>query len=166
MLMGNSVEGRFPFLDANLAEFARRLPAEHKMRGMDEKHLLKRAFADLVPEEILRRPKQPYRAPDSASFFSSAPPAWIDDVTSPTAVADAGIFQPVIVEKLLEKCRRNGGRGVSNTDNMRLVAVLSTQLLDRLFLSGNTHSFSQAAPPAPMAVFDHVQDQSGTTVSS
>ena len=70
MLMANSVEGRFPFLDRDVVEFANRLPARHKLFGLDEKHLLKRAFADLVPEQIRRRPKQPYRAPDAASFFS------------------------------------------------------------------------------------------------
>ena len=41
--------------------------------GLDEKYLLKRAFADLVPDEIIHRPKQPYRAPDAASFFSARP---------------------------------------------------------------------------------------------
>ena len=63
MLMANSVEGRFPFLDPDVVEFANALPARHKLFGLDEKYLLKRAFADLVPDEIIHRPKQPYRAP-------------------------------------------------------------------------------------------------------
>ena len=56
MLMANSVEGRFPFLDRDVVDFANQLPARHKLFGLEEKYLLKRAFADLVPEEILDRP--------------------------------------------------------------------------------------------------------------
>ena len=55
MLMANSVEGRFPFLDPEVVAFASALPARHKLFGLDEKFLLKQAFADLVPEEILYR---------------------------------------------------------------------------------------------------------------
>ena len=73
MLMANSVEGRFPFLDRDVVDFANALPARHKLFGLEEKYLLKRAFADLVPDDIIHRPKQPYRAPDAASFFAAGP---------------------------------------------------------------------------------------------
>ena len=43
MLMGNSVEGRFPFLDAEVMELANGLPAAYKLKVLDEKHVLKRA---------------------------------------------------------------------------------------------------------------------------
>ena len=151
MLMGNSIEGRFPFLDVEVGRYASTLPARQKILGLDEKHLLKRAFADLIPQEILRRTKQPYRAPDAASFFQGGTPDWVSDVTSEAAIRDIGIFRPEVVTRLLLKARRQQGRGLSNTDNMRLVAVLSTQLLGRQFLG----TYRQpAAPPAPMAVFD------------
>ncbi|MER7557252.1 asparagine synthase (glutamine-hydrolyzing) [Nocardioides sp. NPDC126508] len=152
MLMGNSVEGRFPFLDPHVAELAGRVPAEHKIHGLDEKHLLKRAFADLVPEQILRRPKQPYRAPDAAAFFAGGTPDWVVDVTSVSALEAAGVFRPELVQRLLEKARRTGGRGLGNTDNMRLVAVLSTQLLHSELLTGP--AARAATPPEPLTVFD------------
>ena len=82
MLMANSVEGRFPFLDRDVVELANALPARHKLFGLEEKYLLKRAFADLVPADILHRPKQPYRAPDAASFFATGAPDWVGEVTS------------------------------------------------------------------------------------
>ena len=94
MLMANSVGGPLPVPRPDVVEFANRLPARHKLCGLDEKHLLKRAFEDLVPEQIRRRPKQPYRAPDAASFFSGAPPEWLTEVTSPAALAAAGVFDP------------------------------------------------------------------------
>lgn len=156
MLMASSVEGRFPFLDKDVIELANRLPARHKLCGLDEKHLLKIAFADLVPEQIRARPKQPYRSPDTASFFSGPPPEWLTDVTSPAALADAGVFAPRPVAGLLAKAARTGGVRAGNTDNMRLLAVLSTQLLhQQLVVDGGTAS--DAAPPAPMTVIDRVQ---------
>ncbi|OIJ24096.1 asparagine synthase (glutamine-hydrolyzing) [Nocardioides luteus] len=161
MLMGNSVEGRFPFLDPHVAELAGRVPAGHKIHGLDEKHLLKRAFADLVPEEILRRPKQPYRAPDAAAFFAGGTPDWVADVTTASALEAAGVFRPELVQRLLEKARRTGGRGLGNTDNMRLVAVLSTQLLHSELLSGP--AARAAAPPEPLTVFDTTLEPTGRT---
>ncbi|GGR48889.1 asparagine synthase (glutamine-hydrolyzing) [Nocardioides luteus] len=161
MLMGNSIEGRFPFLDPHVAELAGRVPADHKIHGMDEKHLLKIAFADLVPEEILRRPKQPYRAPDAAAFFAGGTPDWVGDVTSVAALEAAGMFRPELVQRLLEKARRTRGRGLGNTDNMRLVAVLSTQLLHSELITGSV--FASAPPPEPLTVFDHTLEPIGRT---
>jgi asparagine synthase (glutamine-hydrolysing) len=162
MLMANSVEGRFPFLDKDVVELANRLPARHKLCGLDEKHLLKIAFADLVPEQIRSRPKQPYRSPDTASFFSGPPPEWLTEVTSPAALADAGVFEPRPVAGLLAKAARTGGVRAGNTDNMRLLAVLSTQLLhQQLVVDGG--AASDAPPPAPMTVIDRVQHARSTT---
>ncbi len=76
MLMGHSVEGRFPFLDHRLAEFAGTVPASIKLESLVEKSILKRGVADLLPEDILQRPKQPYRAPDAASFATPAGGRW------------------------------------------------------------------------------------------
>ena len=129
MLMGNSVEGRFPFLDRDVVELADSLPGWHKLFGLQEKYVLKKAFGDLVPDEILHRPKQPYRAPDAACFFGDAAPSWIGDVSSPQALRESGVFDPDQVAHLFAKAARNGGRAMSNTDNMRVLAVLSTQLL-------------------------------------
>jgi asparagine synthase (glutamine-hydrolysing) len=156
MLMANSVEGRFPFLDKDVVEFANRLPARHKLCGLDEKHLLKLAFEDLVPESIRRRPKQPYRAPDTASFFSDAPPDWLGDVTSPAALADAGVFAPRAVQGLLAKSARTRGVRTGNTDNMRLLAVVSTQLLHQQLIADAGRA-TDTAPPEPMTVIDRVQ---------
>ena len=130
MLMANSVEGRFPFLDPDVVAYSNALPSTFKLHVLDEKHVLKRAVADLVPAEILNRPKQPYRAPDAASFLGSAAPDYLDDVLAPARVVEAGIFEPGGVAALLAKCRgAQADRPLSNADNMAFVGVLSTQLL-------------------------------------
>jgi asparagine synthase (glutamine-hydrolysing) len=156
MLMAHSVEGRFPFLDRDVVALANTLPARHKLLGTDEKHILKKAFGDLLPPEIRARPKQPYRAPDAASFFGATEPSWVAEVTDPAAVSDAGIFDPRIVHALIDKCRRTGGVRMSNTDNMRLLAVLSTQLIHQQFIIGEASSGRDHAPASPLNVVDLV----------
>ena len=130
MLMAHSVEGRFPFLDPEVVAYCDALPSSVKLHVLDEKHVLKRAVADIVPAEILKRPKQPYRAPDAASFFGTAAPSYVDDVLAAAPVADAGLFDPQAVAGLVSKCRASEAKGaLSNADNMAFVGVLSTQLL-------------------------------------
>ncbi len=129
MLMAHSVEGRFPFLDVELTALADSVPASYKLRGLDEKHVLKRVAADLVPGEILARPKQPYRAPDALAFVAQ-PPDWVLEVVSERDVRAVGVFDPAGVARLWRKCRASGARGqLSNADNMALVGVLSTALV-------------------------------------
>jgi asparagine synthase (glutamine-hydrolysing) len=153
MLMAHSVEGRFPFLDPGVVELAAALPAWHKLCGLDEKHVLKRAFADLVPDEIVHRPKQPYRAPDAAAFFGPDQPDWVREVTSERALEEAGVFDPALVSGLVAKCERSAGRTLGNTDNMRALAVLSTQLLHDGFVVGNDWAAAERAlPDAEVAV--------------
>jgi len=137
MLMANSVEGRFPFLDKDVVALADSLPAAYKLRVLDEKHVVKRASADIVPREIIARKKQPYRAPDALSFVAKGAPDYIDEVLSESALRDANVFEPQAVTQLLRKCRARGSEGqFSNTDNMALVGALSTQLLHRQYVAG------------------------------
>lgn len=137
MLMAHSVEGRFPFLDVNVAELASSLPPRYKLRVLDEKHVLKRAAEGLVPEAIVRRKKQPYRAPDALSFVGPDAPEWVADCMSERALSAAGVFDPRAVGQLWRKCRAAGDRGqFSNSDNMAIAGVLSTQLLHTALIAG------------------------------
>ncbi len=152
MLMAHSVEGRFPFLDRQVAALAESLPARYKIRALDEKHVLKRAARGTVPDEILRRPKQPYRAPDALAFTGTAAREWIAEVASPAAVAAAGCFDPPTVQRLLDKCATQAERGqFSNADNMSVVGVLSTQLVHHHFIR---RRFTAAPPRAIRTVVD------------
>jgi asparagine synthase (glutamine-hydrolysing) len=157
MLMANSVEGRFPFfLDYRFVDYANQLPARQKLLALDEKHLLKISFADLVPQSILQRPKQPYRAPDAASFFNAGNPDWVDDLLSENMVKKAAVFSPKAVVSFTEKCRRVKGLGMSNTDNMRMVAILSTMLVYHHFIENDGEGRGDMPPPEPVTVIDHV----------
>ncbi|MFO7177330.1 MAG: asparagine synthase (glutamine-hydrolyzing) [Pseudomonadota bacterium] len=142
MAMAHSVEGRFPFLDADVVELANALPDDYKLRVLDEKHVVKRAAATILPARVLKRKKQPYRAPDALCFVGPKAPSWIHEVLSEGCLRDAGIFEPRAVRGLVEKCRaQSEAQQLSNTDNMALVGVLSTQLLYETFV--------RRAPAAP-----------------
>jgi asparagine synthase (glutamine-hydrolysing) len=154
MLMANSVEGRFPFLDCNLVNFANQLPARHKLLSLDEKHLLKVAAEDFIPVSILKRPKQPYRAPDAASFFYGGHLDWVEELTSEFKLREAGIFAPKAVARLTAKCRAVKGAKMSNTDNMRIVAILSAMLVYHQYIEQDGRGSSDEQPPKPMKIVD------------
>lgn len=63
MSMAVSLEARVPLLDHKLIEFVMRIPASMKMSGLETKYILKKAVKDLVPDEILNRPKQGFGMP-------------------------------------------------------------------------------------------------------
>jgi asparagine synthase (glutamine-hydrolysing) len=131
MLMGNSVEGRFPFLDHELAEAALAMPAAARLPLLQEKQLLKDAVADLLPPAIVSRPKQPYRAPDSAAFRGEGGRATALPLLTPEALAETGFWQPARVANLVRKWEAGGL--ASARENMAFVGVLSTQILARAF---------------------------------
>jgi asparagine synthase (glutamine-hydrolysing) len=132
--MGNSVEGRFPFLDHRVAEFAARLPDRVKLPGLREKHVLRRAAQPLLPPDIVRREKRPYRAPILRAFMGRGAPAYVGELLDEHRLRDAGVFAPTAVGQLVQKCRRNAEGFVSESDEMALVGVLSVMLLDDIFV--------------------------------
>lgn len=125
VMMANSVEGRFPFLDPRVIDFAASLPPDMKLHGLREKHILKQAARGLVPEPIIERPKQPYRAPDSQAF-AATPPAYLARTLSRNAVAKAGFFNAAAVEKLKNKVLHQ--ETASFRDDTAFVGIVSTQL--------------------------------------
>lgn len=142
MAMAHGVETRFPFLDHRLVEFAASIPAGMKLRGLREKHILRDATADLLPASISERTKQPYRAPDSASFHGAAGD-YADELLSAQAVGANGLFNPQATAKLLEKCRRDTVGGFR--DNAAFVGILSAQLWSREFSTASGQRAREAA---------------------
>ena len=130
MLMAHSVEGRYPFLDHRVIEFANTLPPHLKMRVLNEKYLLKKVAQGRLPEEILARKKQPYQAPAAASFFSPNAPEYVGELMSERKLEEFGYFSTSKVKLLTQKVRESiaNGRPISNRDNTSWLAVLSTQM--------------------------------------
>lgn len=107
MSMAMSVEARSPLEDYKLVELALRLPLEYKLRRGDFKTILKDAVADIVPREVLARPKWGFNPP--ASDWLRRPLRWlVDRFLSPEYVASVGIFRPETITRALESHRSGG----------------------------------------------------------
>lgn len=132
MSMAHSVEGRYPFLDHRLIEFCNFLPPTMKLRGLQEKFLLKKLGQRWLPDEIWRRPKRPYRAPIHRCFFTPKPPDYVRELLSPEQIRKVGLFKETAVTRLIQKIER--GLRLSETDDMALAGILSTQLVHHLFV--------------------------------
>ncbi|MEE9553776.1 MAG: asparagine synthase-related protein, partial [candidate division Zixibacteria bacterium] len=111
------------------------VPPWHKILGLKEKYLLKKAMSEELPPEITARVKQPYMAPDSNSFTQPDSPSYVDEMLSETALTKTGIFKPNYVSKLKAKCARLSHAHLSFKDNMSFIGILSTQLFTNQFIS-------------------------------
>jgi asparagine synthase (glutamine-hydrolysing) len=134
MTMAHSVEGRYPFLDHRVIEFAFKLPVRYRLNGLTEKFILKKIAKGVIPDRLVNRPKQPYRAPISSVFFGEKPTAYVDDLLSEDALVKSGYFDPQRVARLTDKCRRSAQGLTSERENMALVGILSTQLMHHQFI--------------------------------
>lgn len=131
MAMAHGVEGRFPFLDHRLVELSTRLPPALKLKGLTEKHILREVARDLLPELVGKRPKQPYRAPDSASFAGPAGQDVTARFLSEEAVTDTGLFDPRATAKLAQKAAARPLTGFR--DNAAFIGILSSQIWQKAF---------------------------------
>ena len=154
--MANSVEGRFPFLDFRLVEFCNRLPPHLKLNGMLEKFLLRKLAAPLLPPEIWKRVKRPYRAPIHRSFFQPEPPEYVKDMLSSDSIRQAGLFQPEMVDKLVQKA--SGGADLTEVEDMGLVGILSSQLVHDQFVK-SSHAFKDLPIGKPFKRFNLCQER-------
>lgn len=129
MAAANAVEGRYPFLDHRVIELASQIPPDYKLFGLKEKWVLKKTMRGAIPDTILKRPKQPYMAPDSNCFTQVHSPEYVRELLSEKRIAKAGVFNPTMASKLYEKCLKQSQAQMSFKDNMAFVGILSTQLL-------------------------------------
>ena len=136
MGMAHSVEGRYPFLDHRVIEFAARLPHNHKIRGLNEKYLMKKMMHGRLPDKVVHRSKQAYRAPVASSLTSERAPEYFREVLSPGMINKYGIFNPETVGRLLGKMGED--KNVTENENMAVAGILSTQILMDQFVYKNS----------------------------
>jgi asparagine synthase (glutamine-hydrolysing) len=132
MSMAHGVEGRFPFLDHRLFEFAAALPTGSRLRGFREKEVLRRWASRILPPRIEERRKPSYCSPDAPSFFGPSAPEWVSDHLTADALRRVGVFSPTSVGGLVRRCRAGLANGFR--ENQALVGVLSTQLWHHQFI--------------------------------
>ena len=104
--MAVSLEVRAPFLDARVAEFAASLPLEYKLKGSKGKYVLKKAVEDLLPKEILRRPKKGFGIP-IAEWLKNRLNPLLHDLLAPDRLKNQGLFNADFVQKLITEHEKN-----------------------------------------------------------
>jgi asparagine synthase (glutamine-hydrolysing) len=133
--MAHSVEGRYPFLDHRVVEYCLGLRSQDKIKGLNEKYILKKLMNGHLPESVVTRSKQAYRAPVASGLLSSGAPGYLREMLSSDALRKNGFFNPGSVERLVTKM--SSGELVTENENMALAGILSTQILSDLFVSKN-----------------------------
>jgi len=134
-----------------VVEFCNRLPPGVKLKGLTEKWLLRQVGRKLLPEEIWKRPKRPYRAPIHRSFFNERTPEYVSELLSEGAIRRSELFNPVAVSQLARKAA--SGAALSEVEDMALTGVLSTQLLHQQFVAGSRLGRSERFEPVKVVEY-------------
>ena len=130
MTMANSMELRVPFLDHKVMEFAWSLPSHYKLNGFTTKYILKKAFADKVPSEILNRKKTGFPVPYDR-WLTADLKGFVEDTLLCSMAASRGYFQKKAIKRLLDA----NGRGLSYSKEIFLLVAL--ELWHRCFIDNN-----------------------------
>lgn len=132
MLLANGVEGRFPFLDVEIAELACRMPPDLKLHGYEEKYILKEVARKYVPQSIVEREKYGFNAP-GAPFLLRSRIEWVEDLLSPETIRRQGYFDPLAVAELKHRYSQPGFHLNSPTEDDVLLTVLTFGLFLEAF---------------------------------
>jgi asparagine synthase (glutamine-hydrolysing) len=128
MSMAHALEVRVPFTDHKLVEFATRLFPALRLRGMQDKYLLKKAVGDLLPEAVLKRKKLGFNPP-MALWLKEDLHDLVRDCLSEEVVRRRGYFRPEAVRSLLY-LHQSGRRDLS----LHIWALLVLEVWHRMYL--------------------------------
>jgi asparagine synthase (glutamine-hydrolysing) len=134
--MHSSVETRYPFLDEDVVAFLSRVPARFKLRGFQDKYLLRLVADRWVPREIAWRRKAMFRAPFDSFHLDVAPP-FVEQLLSEESLRRTAYFDPQAVaywRQAFSSLRQGSLKRTSI--EMGLVGVLATQLWHHTFIEG------------------------------
>lgn len=129
MSLAHGVEGRFPFLDHRVVDMLFKVNGDYKLRGLNQKYLLKKGFADDIPESIIKRPKRPYMSPDLKSFCRNG--KLTENASfflSDKMITDYQIFNIKWVKRFLMKFKNGVPDNIGYRDNMIITFILSAQI--------------------------------------
>src|SRR5213594_688143 len=129
MSMAHSIEARVPLLDHKLVEFAATIPPELKLRGETTKYIFKKAMEDILPHEILYRPKRGFAVPLARWFRGKLSP-FMRDLLLSRSCSERGIFKRSYLERLIRMNDR--GRPM----DLQLWTLITFELWCRRFLDG------------------------------
>jgi asparagine synthase (glutamine-hydrolysing) len=141
--MVNSLETRAPLLDQNLAEYVSSLPSTLRMRNGVLKYLLKEVAADLLPTDIIARPKMGFGVP-LEHWFRGDLTGYAYDLLTSSQANQRGIFHPAFIQDLLKGHRR--AKAVNYSD--AVWALLCLEHWFRIYMDDPPSSIQPNAPAA------------------
>ncbi len=100
MTMAFSIEGRLPLLDERLIAYAASIPSHLKVHHGTTKYIFKRAYADFLPEDILKRKKMGFNVP-IGTWFREGQRAFITKLLLSDRMHGRGLFERAVVEQML-----------------------------------------------------------------
>jgi asparagine synthase (glutamine-hydrolysing) len=135
--MHSSVETRYPFLDEDVFAFLARLHPRWKLRGFQDKYLLRLLAERWLPRRIAWRRKAMFLAPFDSLHVEPAP-AFVDQLLSEESLRRTGYFEPAAVHywrRAFHTLRPGSPHRASM--EMGLVGVVATQLWHHTFIDSS-----------------------------
>lgn len=131
--MAASIESRVPFLDHVLVEFAANIPQSVQIKGLSGKRILKKAVKDLLPDEILYRPKLGFPTPWSG-WLAGPRLDEIENLLLEPRSLNRQLFKSSAIERLFREHRSH------YRDNYdRIWRLLNLELWHRVCIEGEPH---------------------------
>ncbi|KPJ58990.1 MAG: hypothetical protein AMJ42_02360 [Deltaproteobacteria bacterium DG_8] len=126
--MAHSLEARSPFIDHKVMEFAASLPSDLKLRGIENKYLLKHTLSEILPKDILRRKKMGFGVPLDV-WFRSDLKEMAFDILLDKRCTEREYFKRESIQRLLDE-------HVSGhyDHSYRIWALLFLELWHRMFI--------------------------------
>jgi len=138
--MAHSVEMRLPYLDYRLIELMGKVNSELKISGLNEKYLLKQIFKNKLPQRIVNRFKNPYRAPISKAILNSNINL-VKEYCSEESLKNSGLFDTVKIVRLINKLENSSS--ASEVDEMALIGIISTQIINKKFVESFEYDYNE-----------------------
>lgn len=129
--MAAGIESRPPLADHEVVEFMFTRPPRDRIRGNQQKYLLKRIAERYLPHDIVYRPKAPFGSP-LRSWIRGPLAEMIDDLLNPASMKTAELYDSKVVSELVRRDR-------SGLDDHALViwTILSNEIWFRTYFEGN-----------------------------
>jgi asparagine synthase (glutamine-hydrolysing) len=132
VLYANSVEGRYPFLDINLIEFAKKIHPNLLNHNNTEKYVLKKLSENYLPSEIISRKKFAFVAPGSSHLIKNDN-GYLLELLNKERIVSEGYFNPDTVDALIKSHKQENFLINQTFDNDLLMIIISFEIFLKEF---------------------------------